>query len=133
MKDTILIVDDEIDLIAGLKRSISQELECSIYTATNGEEALKVLSGNSISLVLTDVSMPEMDGMTLLSKIMALDPSLTVIMMSGYGTIEIAVKALKHGAYDFIQKPFSIMTLALSLAALTEKRKQNRKNVNWTL
>ncbi len=128
MKDTILIVDDEIDLVAGLKRSISREMECAVFTATSGEEALNLLSDKPVSLVLTDVSMPEMDGMTLLNKIMSLNPSLTVIMMSGYGTIEIAVKALKHGAYDFIQKPFEFEKLVSLLNKGLAKSRLQHEN-----
>jgi DNA-binding NtrC family response regulator len=133
MKDTLLIVDDEKDLIAGLKRSVTQELECTVLTATNGREALDVLHGNSVCVVLTDISMPEMDGMTLLNKIVALDPSLTIIMMSGYGTIEIAVQALKHGAYDFIQKPFEFDNLITLLKKALERNRLQQENNRMNL
>lgn len=111
MKDILLIVDDEADLLSGLKRSISQNLECTVLTATDGNKAMRVLQNEPVNVALTDINMPEMDGMTLLEKIIEHDPALSVIMMTAYGTIEIAVKALKQGAFDFIQKPFDFDNL----------------------
>ena len=111
MSNTLLIVDDEADLLSGLKRSITMELDCEVLTASSGAEAIDILTTRHLDLILTDISMPGMNGMTLLDKIMEVDASATVIMMTAYGTIEIAVKALKHGAYDFIQKPFDFDAL----------------------
>lgn len=103
--DTILVVDDETDLVNGLQRTICMEIDCKVLTAENGLEALAVLSTNSVDVVLADILMPEMDGLTLLEKIKARDPGVTVIIMTAYGTIEKAVEAIKKGAYDLIQKP----------------------------
>ncbi len=102
----ILIVDDELDLLEGLKRTVIMELECQVLTADNGSDALKIIEQHPVDVVLTDIRMPEMDGLSLLQTIKNHDPSITVILMTAYGTIEKAVEAIKTGAYDFIQKPF---------------------------
>ena len=104
-RDTILLVDDEADLLHGLKRTIAMEIDCHVLVAENGIEALDVLSTKAVDVVLADIRMPEMDGLTLLKKIRTRHPAVTVIVMTAYGTIEKAVEAIKRGAYDFIQKP----------------------------
>ena len=103
--DTILVVDDEVDLVHGLQRTISMEIDCRILTAENGRQALEIISGDTVDVVLADILMPEMDGLSLLENIKARDPAVTVIIMTAYGTIERAVEAIKKGAYDLIQKP----------------------------
>ena len=106
MADTILIVEDEKDLLHGLERTIKMAIDCEVITAENGSIAMQYLSQNSVDLVLADIRMPEMDGITLLKEVKRIDPSITVVIMTGYGSIEDAVAAIKIGAYDFIQKPF---------------------------
>jgi DNA-binding NtrC family response regulator len=103
--DTILIVDDEADLLQGLRRTLAPQLQSRILGATNGAEALELMASERVDLVLTDVRMPEMDGMRLLERIRSTDAAVTVIIMTAYGSIEKAVEAIKFGAYDFIQKP----------------------------
>ena len=105
VSDTILVVDDETDLVHGLRRTLSMEIDCRILTAENGVQALDILSNTAVDVVLADVLMPQMDGLTLLERIKSRDPALTVIIMTAYGTIEKAVEAIKKGAYDLIQKP----------------------------
>ena len=103
--DTILLVDDETDLIHGLQRTIAMEIDSHVLVAENGIDALGVISANAIDVVLADIRMPEMDGLTLLKEIKSRNPAVTVIIMTAYGSIEKAVEAIKIGAYDFIQKP----------------------------
>jgi DNA-binding NtrC family response regulator len=102
---TILIVDDETDLLHGLERTIKMEIDARIILAGSGQEALQAIKTEPVDLVLTDIRMPEMDGMALLRGIRALDPLITVIIMTAHGTVEKAVSAIKSGAYDFIEKP----------------------------
>ena len=102
----ILLVDDEPDFLSGLARIISREIPCTIITAQNGSEALRKLEENVVDVVLTDVRMPGVDGIGLLERIKAADPWTTVIVMTAYGTIDLAVEAIKKGAYDFLEKPF---------------------------
>ena len=128
MKDTILIVDDEVDLLDGLKRSISQEMERNVLTAKNCPDAIALIKKENVDLVLTDVCMPEMDGIDLLRTIMDIDPSMTVIMMTAYGTIEIAIECIKAGAYDFIQKPFDEERLIHLLTKGLERNRLLRDN-----
>ena len=106
MNDTVLIVDDEIDLLQGLERTVVMELDCRVLTADTAPDALKIIGQQPVDVVLTDIRMPDMDGLALLQAIKDHDPSITVILMTAYGTIENAVEAIKNGAYDFIQKPF---------------------------
>ena len=106
MTDTLLIVDDEVDLLHGLARTIAMEMNCRVLTAAAGADALRILHAEPVDVVLTDVRMPAMDGMALLRTVKELDPAITVIVMTAYATIEKAVEAIKSGAYDFIQKPF---------------------------
>lgn len=128
MKDVLLIVDDEADLLSGLKRSIEMELDCLVLTASNGFEAVELLTSNTVDLVLTDISMPKMDGMSLLERVLEIDSAVSVIMMTAYGTIELAVKALKLGAYDFIQKPFDFDNLVRLLQKGFERNRLLREN-----
>jgi DNA-binding NtrC family response regulator len=103
---TILIVDDEADLLRGVQRTLAMELACRVLTAGSGAQALALMAKEDVDLVLTDVRMPEMDGLTLLEEIKAREPTVLVVVMTAFGTIEKAVDAIKAGAYDFVQKPF---------------------------
>ena len=103
--DTVLIVDDEVDLALGLQRTINLELDCRILVAVNGARALQMMGENAVDVVLADILMPEMDGLSLLKEIKARYPAVTVIIMTAFATVEKAVEAIKLGAYDFIQKP----------------------------
>jgi len=106
VKDTILIVEDETDLLKGLQRTVSMAVDCDVLVADNSYDALKLIKSEPVDVVLSDICMPRMDGLSLLRAVREYDPHITVIMMTAYGTIEVAVKAIKAGAYDFIQKPF---------------------------
>ena len=103
--DTLLIVDDEADLAHGLQRAINLELDCRILVAGNGARALQIMGESAVDVVLADILMPEMDGLSLLKEIKAHYPAVTVILMTAYASVEKAVEAIKLGAYDFIQKP----------------------------
>lgn len=128
MKDCLLIVEDEIDLLNGLKRTIAMDTDCEVIGAENGVEALKIIRKRSVDLVLTDIRMPEMDGMTLLKEVKKVDPAITVIMMTAFGTIELAVRAIKQGAYDFIKKPFDEAALIHQVQKGLERNRLVREN-----
>jgi DNA-binding NtrC family response regulator len=130
--DTILVVDDETDLILGLQRTISMEIDCRVLTAENGVQALDILSREAVDVVLADVLMPQMDGLTLLERIKSLDPAITVIIMTAYGTIEKAVEAIKKGAYDLIQKPLDEARLFHLLRKGLELNRLVRENARLT-
>lgn len=111
---TILIVDDERSIRESLV-GILQDEGFKPYLAENGEQALTMLRQEEPDLVLLDIWMPGMDGLEVLQNISNSHPHLTVIMMSGHGTIETAVKATKLGAFDFIEKPLSLEKVLLSI------------------
>ncbi len=114
MAGTILVVDDEEDIIESLKGIFCDE-GYDVVTAAGGGEALVRIEGAIPDLVLLDIWMPDMDGIETLRRIREAYPYLQVIMMSGHGTIETAVKATKEGAYDFVEKPLSLDKLLLSV------------------
>jgi len=128
MTDTILIIDDEVDLLHGLQRTIAMEINCEVFVAKNSFDAIKLLKDRDVDVVLSDVCMPEMDGISFLSVIKEYDPLITVIMMTAYGTIEMAVKAIKHGAYDFIRKPLEEERLIHLLKKGLERNRLMREN-----
>ena len=106
-KGTILIVDDD-DLICQLLRDLLSRHGLSVIVALDGFEALKALTSETIDVVLTDVNMPGMNGIVLMEEIKKLSPDLPVIIMTGWGTEDIAVKALQGGAFNFCRKPFNV-------------------------
>ena len=104
----VLVVDDD-KLICNLLQDVLMRNNVSTMTALNGEEALSIInSSHSIDMVLTDVNMPGMTGLTLMQRIKGISPDLPVVVMTGFGTEQIAVKALLAGAYNFCRKPFDI-------------------------
>lgn len=117
MSKTILVVDDEKDIRISLTGILEDE-GYQVVTAASGVEALEKLREDLPDLVLLDIWMPGMDGLATLEKIKNLLPHITVIMISGHGTIETAVRATKLGAFDFIEKPLSLdkMLIAVSNA-----------------
>lgn len=128
MYQTILVVDDEESICQALKGILSDE-GYEIITAMSGEECLDIVEEELPDLVLLDIWLPGIDGIETLTKIKAKYPQIQVIMISGHGTIESAVKSTKLGAYDFIEKPLSlekvVLTVdhALNLARLEEENK----------
>jgi DNA-binding NtrC family response regulator len=127
--ETLLIVDDEQDMTQLLKRSLEPEMECRVETASNGEDALKILDTETFDLVLLDMKMPGMDGLELLQRIRQNHPWLTVIMMTAHGCIELAVQAIRSGAYDFITKPFDHESLVWCLTKALERSRLLRENL----
>lgn len=105
-KPHILAVDDEKDMTRLLQRTLEPELDCIVTQAFSGETALSILGQDHFDLVICDIRMPGMDGFELLEHIKSEYPDLTVVMLTAFGNIESAVKAVKKGAYDFIPKPF---------------------------
>ncbi|MDY6824546.1 MAG: response regulator [Thermodesulfobacteriota bacterium] len=105
-KKPILVVDDEKNIRLTLSQSL-EPLDIPVQTAVNGEEALRKLHETPFGLVFLDLKMPGIDGMEVLRQIKDDWPNIRVIIITAHGTIESAVEAMKLGAVDFIQKPFS--------------------------
>ncbi len=114
MARTILVVDDETSILQSLEGILSDE-GFEAVSVKSGTEALDKIEEVMPDLVLLDIWMPGMDGIETLSKIRESYPSVQVVMMSGHGSIETAVRATKMGAYDFIEKPLSLEKLLLSI------------------
>ncbi len=132
--ERLLIVDDERDMLEGLRRVLSYELaEVEIETTPHALEALRRVRQTPVDLLLLDIRMPEMDGLELLEALKREDPWLTVVMMTGHGTIEMAVEAMKSGAYDFITKPFETEDLVRVLRKALERNRLIRENLNLRL
>ena len=107
MKETVrILVDDEPDMALMLRRLLSREENREVKAVFSPLEAVELVKTWAPHVVVADVKMPEMDGLELLATIRHLDPTISVIIITGYGTIDMAVQALKEGAYDFIEKPF---------------------------
>jgi DNA-binding NtrC family response regulator len=129
LRERILIVDDEEDMLEGLRRILNQHLpEMEVTTASRARQALRLVRQVPVDLILLDIRMPEIDGFELLESLRKEDPWLTVIMMTAYGSIEIAVEAMKRGAYDFITKPFNKEPLLRAVRKGLERNRLIREN-----
>jgi len=115
MKATILIIDDDTSLRRVLEYNL-QEAGYAVATAASGEEGLERFDEVSPALVITDMKMPGMDGMQVLKAIKERSPETLVMVITAFGTVDIAVEAMKAGAYDYITKPFNRDELRLTVA-----------------
>ncbi|OIQ50206.1 Transcriptional regulatory protein ZraR [Pseudodesulfovibrio hydrargyri] len=126
MPEKILLVDDEQELLSVLKRSLARQ-GYVVDTASTGQEAWKALSETAYDLVVSDLTMKPMDGLELLRQIRGIDHILPFIIMTGAGSIETAVEAIKLGAYHYITKPFKTQELALLARRAIEHGQLHRK------
>ncbi len=124
---TILVVDDKDSMRNMLTETLSGE-GYRVDTATDGKRALDLIRNKAYDLVLTDLKMPESDGLSVLSGTKQVDNETPVIMMTAYGTIEDAVQAMKLGAYDFITKPFDTEHLCVLVNRALENRRMVEEN-----
>ncbi len=125
--ERILIVDDE----DGMRRLLGRVLTREGYDAStvgSGAEALRLVANERFDLIVTDIKMPEMDGLQLLGELKEFEPSLPIIVMTAYGTIENAVQALRLGAYDYITKPFETDEIKLTVAKALERERLLAEN-----
>ena len=131
--DAILVVDDETPFAKGLARLIQKGFpNHPVIVRGSAAEALEALQERPCALMLTDVRMPGQDGFSLLEQALTLEPALTVVMLTGFGSVESAVKALKSGAFDFLTKPvdqdvlYRAVSRALDRAALARENRRLR-------
>ena len=127
MSQTILVVDDEKDIRISLTGILEDE-GFQVVTAANGTEALESARQDLPDLILLDIWMPGMDGLETLEKLKALFPQVTVIMISGHGTIETAVRSTKLGAFDFIEKPLSLDKILITVNNALRMRQLRAEN-----
>jgi len=102
----ILVIDDEDIIRISCERTLSSH-DYEVKSATSGKEGLELLEEEPFSLILLDIKMPDMDGVEVLKKIKERWPETKVIMITGYSTVESAVKTLKLGAFNYLEKPFT--------------------------
>jgi len=120
----ILVIDDEDIVRTSCNRTLSPG-GFEVGLAINGQEGLKMLGKENFDLVLTDLKMPDMDGIEVLRQIKQNWPEVEVIVITGYQTVDTAVKAIKLGAFDYIEKPFTPDALITAVSkALAPKNKQ---------
>ena len=131
----ILVVDDEPHMVRMLARLFRQIPGAQIETCLSGEEALEKLERFLPQVVVSDIKMAGIDGLALLRRVREFDPTISVVLITGYGTVEMAVESLKLGAYDFVQKPFDsdrilhIVERALERTALLRENERLKRRV----
>ena len=131
MTKKLLLADDE----EGIRRVLGISLEDSGYdvvTAENGEEALALFRRLRPHIVMTDIKMPGMDGIELLQKIKQEDPDTEVIMITGHGDMELAIKSLKYEATDFVTKPINDDVMQIALKRAEERIGMRRQLREYT-
>ncbi|NLX25893.1 MAG: sigma-54-dependent Fis family transcriptional regulator [Lentisphaerae bacterium] len=125
-RPTVLIVDDEKSARDGLVRALRRDY--NVLAAESGATALTILSERSVDVLLSDVRMPGMDGITLMQRALANQPELTCIILTAYGDVDLAVEAMKQGATDFMIKPINLDKLELVLARVLKARRIELEN-----
>ncbi len=129
-KKKILLVDDEEVFLEQLKDALeNSSLDLQIDTASDGMEALEKMEAARHDIVITDVKMPRMDGYTLLREIQNRFPSTYVVVITAFGSISGAVEAIKYGAYDFLEKPFNMDSLEISLTKILRQHEILKENI----
>jgi two-component system response regulator AtoC len=125
-RPVILVVDDDKNTRDGLERALRRTYD--VLLAESAETALRVLDRETVDILLSDVRMPGMDGLTLLQRALAAKPGLVCVLLTAYGNVELAVEAMKRGAYDFLTKPVNLDHLDLLLQRATRTSKMESEN-----
>ena len=129
MPGRILIVDDEKDMLALLRRMISEERDYEVAIENDPKRALERFRAQPVELVMTDLKMPGMDGIALLEAVKALQPKTAVIVLTAHATIETAVEATQKGAFDYITKPFRQERILLTVDKAMQWQDMVRENL----
>jgi two-component system response regulator AtoC len=123
---TVLVVDDE----AGFRNLLRWELNhlgIAVETAENGFQGVQMAGKAKFDVIITDITMPEMDGLKLLEEIKRIAPETEVIVSTGFGAVETAVYAMKNGAFDFVLKPYDLEHLMARVRQAMERRSRCRE------
>ena len=126
-KEKILVIDDEPDMLRGCQKFL-ETAGYTVVVADSGEAGIALFETENPDLVIVDLKMPGMDGMAVLESIMARDQEAIVIVFTGYGTIESAVKAIRAGAFDFVRKPFDPDTFLIVIERALKLRRVRMEN-----
>lgn len=123
-----LIVDDETRLVEAFKVHLTEE-GMKIFTAFNAQDAISILKKESIDVAVLDIRLPDMDGVDLLLKMKKIEPTIEVIMLTGFASVATAIKSMKLGAYDYLTKPCKITELSSVISKAYEKRMLQVKTI----
>ncbi len=123
----ILVIDDEPNICEGIKRALRPQ-GFQVDSAGSGQEGLEKARQGSYGLVLLDVMMPDASGIDLIPAIHQMDPDIVCIVITGYATVELAIRAIKQGAYNFLTKPFSVDELTLAVNQGIEHQRLTRES-----
>ncbi len=116
----VIVVDDDVSILRVLKQLLKDK-GYEVFTASNGKEAIDLIYENDFDLVITDLMMPETDGLEVLKKAKERNSRTQVIMITGFATLDSAIEALKLGAFDYIRKPFKIAELDVTIRNAIDK------------
>jgi len=128
IKDKILVADDEQSMREFLDIMLKKE-GYKVSLASNGEEVVKLIDNDLFDLVLMDIRMPKLDGISALKRIKSIAPETVVIMITAYASADTAIKAMKEGAYDYITKPFKVEEIKLIINNALEKKNLQKENI----
>ncbi len=129
MPQRILVIDDELDMLMLLRMIIEDKTDYEVETTNNPSEGLKLLTENHYDLVITDLKMPGMDGIELFDELKEIKPDIPVIIITAYGSLEIADEAMKKGVADFITKPFRQDNILFTINRVLELARVKRENI----
>ena len=127
LKEKILIADDDPNIVKILMDRLKSR-GFRVTAASDGEECLDQMEKGNHSILILDLQMPRMDGMEVLEEVKRINPEIDVIMMTAYGTIDMAVRAMKAGAADYITKPIELDELSILLERISERRAMRKEN-----
>jgi len=120
----VLIVDDEYQLLEAFKKKLTRE-GMEVFTASNGKEALSLIKQETLDIGLFDIKLPDTDGVQLLEKFREIQPTAEVIMLTGYASVDTAIRSMKLGAYDYLTKPVKLSELHTVILKAYEKKRGN--------
>ncbi|WP_243439623.1 response regulator [Fundidesulfovibrio soli] len=117
----LLLVDDEAEFIETLGKRLARR-GLTVHLANSGQQALDIIGGNELDVVVLDVKMPGMDGIEALQKIKALKPDLEVLMLTAHANVEVAMRGMELGAFDYLMKPVELDELLYKIQDANKKK-----------
>lgn len=124
----VLIVDDEYQLLEAFKKKLTKE-GMEVFTALSGREAISVIQQVNLDVGLFDIRLPDIDGVDLLEKLREIQPTVEVIMLTGYASVDTAIRSMKLGAYDYLTKPVKLSELHTIILKAHEKKELTEKTL----
>lgn len=129
MPEKILVIDDELDMLALLRMIIEDNTDYGVETTNNPFEGLKMMIQEDYDLVISDLKMPGKDAMELFDEMKEIKPDLPMIIITAYGSLEISEEAMKKGVADFITKPFRKDNILFTINRVLELARMKKENI----